>query len=319
MANPQALKSLLIELRRVRSPLVRMKLVARAWRTLRELSPQERQEIASELGMRGVEGLLERLGNKSEGIPAAELLQALDKVEDDPVKLGALVRGLREPARRKELLRNGVGLLDRWLEDEARATEEETAEPAADTVEPVRHGTPEVAVASEIIVRPAPDHPAQAEIPPADSIEIEAPPARADPSTDEEPEQAPVVHTRVPPPVGTHTRERPADLSSLTRRFRALRESLGDSGRLRDLHAEDVADAFPDGWPRRRAVCLLLRAGLPGTTREAVSLVRRLSRPVDRRWCALALIASRELSAADAAVLREEFPFPAVGRRLRAS
>ena len=47
----------------------------------------------------------------------------------------------------------------------------------------------------------------------------------------------------------------------------------------------ELIEAFPDGWARRRALCALLEAGIPGETGDALELVGCLAREFDRRWC----------------------------------
>jgi len=93
------LQALLREIKNVRSPVQRMKLMALAWRTVARLSSAERKELGSKLGVRGYERILEKLGPGPQGIAPAEVLQALDGAEDlDSSKLRGLVRaGSRLP------------------------------------------------------------------------------------------------------------------------------------------------------------------------------------------------------------------------------
>ncbi len=45
------LQALLREIKNVRSPIQRMKLISLAWRTVQRLSPVERKELGSKLGV----------------------------------------------------------------------------------------------------------------------------------------------------------------------------------------------------------------------------------------------------------------------------
>ena len=134
MANPQAVRALLNDLRRVSSPVQRIKLLALAWRTVRELSPEERSEIASELGMKELSGLMERLGRKKDGVAPAEVLQALEQVDElDPKKVSTVLRGLWAPGTRKEAVRDGLEMLGRIFDEPEPEVGEGTAGPSPES------------------------------------------------------------------------------------------------------------------------------------------------------------------------------------------
>jgi hypothetical protein len=138
------LQALLREIKNVRSPVQRMKLMALAWRTVARLTPAERKELGSKLGVRGFERVLARLGPGPKGIAPAEVLRALDGADElDPSKLRGLVRGIRDPEKRKQLLRQGLDFLDRSL-DEAEPDEIEDEEEleVAGVPEPIRSPEP---------------------------------------------------------------------------------------------------------------------------------------------------------------------------------
>jgi len=320
------LQALLREIKNVRSPVQRMKLMALAWRTVARLTPAERKELGSKLGVRGYERILEKLGPGPQGIAPVEVLQALDGAEDlDSSRLRGLVRGLRDPERRKELLRQGLDFLDRSLaEDEpAEVGVEEAAEERTVIPEPVRQPEPVPVPTPE----PEPAAPIEEEEPePAERVEeVEVPSA----------EPAPIVTTTTPipapraappaAPVPARTRREtlpnlgaarePAP--SLIARFRTLRRALDEDGERNTEEIRGLLSPFPEGWARRRAVMSLLRRGYPATLDDALSLIEGLERPTDRRWACATLIDSRELSDDDARRIVDRFPFPSLARRLR--
>lgn len=94
MGAPE-LQALLREIKNVRSPIQRLRLISLAWRTVRRLSSAERTELATHLGVEGFEGILQRLGRKGDGgIAPAEVLRALEEAQNlDPAKLSALLAG----------------------------------------------------------------------------------------------------------------------------------------------------------------------------------------------------------------------------------
>jgi hypothetical protein len=72
--------------------------------------------------------------------------------------------------------------------------------------------------------------------------------------------------------------ERLAATANLTRRFRVLREGLAGTRRGSLPELREIMTTFPEGWPRRRALQTLLRAGLP-----AQALIAELP-PEARLW-----------------------------------
>jgi len=295
MAHSRDLQSLLGELKRVSSPIQRMKLIARAWRTVRRLTPSERKEIASNLGAKELEGVLEKLGKKDDGIAPSEVLRVLENAGDedlDPPRMRKLIRGLRDPEKRKDLLRRGLDLLQDHLDDEEVIPEKIEAQPPPP---PPREEKTEAVAPAE------PEPPAPVEIMPPSPVPspalkpaptpAPAPPARAPLP---EPEQA-----LAPPRVEASDTDRVDRLRaapSLMARFRMLRGDLTGGGRPDPSEIRSLLSTFPEGWARRRALASLIREGLPDDVDDAIALIEDLERPADRRWCAAALIHSRDLS-----------------------
>jgi hypothetical protein len=77
MASQRKLDALLFELQAAGSPLHQAKILARAWRTLRELSPTDRRLLARHVGFKGAEELLEGLASKRGTAAPALVLEAL--------------------------------------------------------------------------------------------------------------------------------------------------------------------------------------------------------------------------------------------------
>jgi hypothetical protein len=213
MANPQAVRALLKDLKRVGSPVQRVKLLALAWRTVRELSPEERSEIASELGMKELSGLMERLGRKKDGVAPAEVLQALEQVDElDPKKVGSVLRGLWARGTRKEAVRDGLEMLGRIFEepepDEEATEAPAVTEPAVTEVEPGASavGVPGVSpVVSPTVAEPAVEESEIAAVEPIERPETVERPQTMDeaPAPSEgvpEEELAPVVPSGAIPP-----------------------------------------------------------------------------------------------------------------------
>ena len=85
------LQALLREIKKVRSPIQRMKLISQAWRSIQRLSPAELKELGSKLGVRGFDAVLGKLGRGPSGISPAEILRVLSSAE----ALGALGAAVR--------------------------------------------------------------------------------------------------------------------------------------------------------------------------------------------------------------------------------
>lgn len=355
MSPASDLQALLRELRGVRSPVQRMKLLTLGWRTVRRLTPTERKVLANQLGMDGLDGVLSRLGRRDDGITPTELMQVLEKADDiDPSKLGQLFRDLKDPGKRKALIRRGLDVLQEHLaedEEEQEETKEDEVSPEKSTERLV---TPEELRPPVIVPPPPPAAPVSEPAPPvvepklekeeeeedeattaepvpaAPAAEPEAEPAQVEP----EPVAPPAPVVVVPPPVVTPPPERAPEVSeagadiagwvnrlgataSLTARFRLLRRLISEENDLDLAELKSIVASFPDGWARRRSIERLLRAGHAADLDDAFALIEDLERPGDRRWCCAALIDSRELTREETERLSTLFPFPFLVRRMR--
>ena len=288
------LETLIAELRALRSPVERARLLARAWRTVRELSSEQRREIATRLGMKEVSTILQRLATQQEFLPEDVVREGIDV-------LNAMVPGSAEDPV-----------------DSAEAVEIETGIDA-DAIEAPAEPDPIETAAAKVVAEAAAEEVEAEETAPepsGEAIAVEV----IEPTVETEPERPPepaVVIAPAAPAARDPLPEQLAGSETLVRRLRILRERVEDPDGCNDLPLEEVMARFPEGWPRRRALSILLRAGLPPSVDRAIALIASLERSSDRRWCAGVLADSRALSSDEAARLLELCPAPLLRRRLR--
>jgi hypothetical protein len=77
-----------------------------------------------------------------------------------------------------------------------------------------------------------------------------------------------------------------------------------------------LLETFPDGWARRRALQVLLRAGVPAALEDAFTLVEVLGSERDLLWCLGTLADSREIPQDDREAFLAAANSPAARRRL---
>ena len=152
MSTQRKLDALLFELQSARNPLARAKVLARAWRTVRELSPTDRRLLARHAGFDGAEQILEGLARRGGGFAPAMLLQVLTNARNaDGSTVTELVNALQDPNRRQEAVTRGVDLASDLLADrelDAPVEELEEALGELQAVEPEMEETPEEAIAA---------------------------------------------------------------------------------------------------------------------------------------------------------------------------
>jgi hypothetical protein len=287
---------------------------------LRRLDRSQMHELARRAGFERAEGFLERLAREKGRLTPSLLLQIVQRIKNvDAGEVDDLVRGLRDPDRREELLREGLESVGSLLDEgETADADREPAESPPTQAEPPP--TPVVApktisVAAPVRVTTVPSTP-----PPAT-----AKPRRPEPAAVREPFAASASEppTTAPAPAAprssTPVREqyestdRDLDdlVGGLTRasttlhRLKLLRRELARIGKLDVEDLRRLLDTFPAGWARRRALTTLLRAGVPGTLMHAVFLIEQLESPTARRWCAAALVDRRSLTPAEREALIE--------------
>jgi hypothetical protein len=355
--NQSKLTALIHELQHARSPLAQARVVARSWRTLRELSPTDRRLLARNLGFEGAEEILEGLSRKG-GLAPAMLLRVLGNArETDESAMAEVLSAIRDPDRREGAIATGAVLAS---ENVMEAETEEVPDAVEDVVE--EQGSEEVPIAEEARSTPIflddDDHSAadgyefgasgpvhepeiQRETDPepvreSDSepeIPAPAPPPRMEvvdwsrwESATVRPRQAPQPHpAAVPPsfPPGTSG-------SGVRAVISAIRAELSNLARLRILQRDlvhfeganvttlnELVEAYPDGWVRRRALCAVLEGGIVLAVDDALELVSALQREFDRCWC-LGILARRgELGGTNLERALDLVSSPASRRRLR--
>ncbi|MCJ7754230.1 MAG: hypothetical protein MUP13_06675, partial [Thermoanaerobaculales bacterium] len=118
MSVQRQLNALLFELQTAQSPLAQAKILARSWRTLRDLSPTDRRLLARHAGFDGAEQILEGLATKKKGFAPAALLQMLNKARaSDGATVAGILAGLRDPLQREETVVRGADLVSEVFRD----------------------------------------------------------------------------------------------------------------------------------------------------------------------------------------------------------
>lgn len=116
MSVQRQLNALLFELQTAQSALAQAKILARSWRTVRDLSPTDRRLLARHAGFDGAEEILEGLAAKKPGFAPAMLLQVLNTARGtDGATVAGILAGLRDPQRRDEAVARGTDLVSEVL------------------------------------------------------------------------------------------------------------------------------------------------------------------------------------------------------------
>jgi len=342
MAEGADFRTLLRQVEAADSPLEKIRAVALAWRTLRHLSAKERADLATGMGLDEAGGLIERMAMRKGGLAPSLVLEAVRAAQkEDPSKLRRLVRGLGSSEGRKQAVVAGLQQMEERLAADGEAAETVFPEP-----EPEPEPDVEVETAAEL--EAIPPLPTEAEPPlapepgPRSAEPVEEPVAwpevrEAEPQPAEDVPPEPVAETppepaekapSEPPPAATPSpvpsdaawSAADADLdaeANLTMRFRRLRELVDQGLPLGTEALATELEAFPPGWPRRRALTLLLRSGLAAGAADAIQLISGLESPAQRLWCAAALVDSISLTDAAFEQLLESVDHPTAHRRLR--
>ncbi len=117
MSVPEELVWLIAQLRGTASRRERIRLLARGWRTLRDLSPADRIAVAHELGFDGAESLVEQLSRRGGTSPAA-ILELLERAEDaGPEQIVTMVQSLTDPEGRRSLGERFLNAAKHWVAD----------------------------------------------------------------------------------------------------------------------------------------------------------------------------------------------------------
>jgi hypothetical protein len=344
MAVKQELAQLLAELKNTRSPVGRVKLLARGWRVLRDLDPVQRHELARQLGIDGAEEWLDRSAG-ARRLDRAWLDKLLRKARTLEVEeLRSRARSLQDPGARGELLRRGIDAMagefvgaeaDTTLDvaeaADAEGTQEaplglpvsapavvdelerptRAASSAPSAVEPAAETGPTVAPVNEPPTpKPAPAVPAVAAVA---TITATQPTVAEAPSEPQSPPRETVGFERAAEIV-----DQVRNSARLMLRFRLLRRHLDDLRGASPDQLRSLIESFPGGWARRRALALLLRQRIPDSLHRAVFLVESLETVASRRWCIATLLAYWDLSPVERETLIERHDSPRFRARRRA-
>jgi len=271
---------LLKSLKQVRSPLQRIKLLTRGWKTLRQLNGVQLRQLASDVGFDGAEELLSQLA-RGKGLDPHVLIKALRQTQEvAPEEFAQIKKSMRDPERRALLMTHGIDAVGDLLHPEEEI-------PAPPTVEPEPEPTPQA--------RPSPPVgstavPLSKDPKPLSRPEPVAPPRPA-------PRIKPVPSPPPPlPPVSDALFRRLAAEKTLLRRLRMLHRDVEE---LRDadlVRLRELVETFPAGWARRRALNNLLRAQIPSDLHQATLLLESLDSPISARWCLATILDVWELT-----------------------
>lgn len=349
MAMHRQLSALLFELQAAGSPVAKTKVLARAWRTVRDLSASDRRLLAREAGFAGAEEILEGLAKRRGGLAPALLLELLGNARSGgDESVGSLVEAVRShasagevaaraadaaaelitgptPAPTTEEAGTAIGPPGEFGAGIERAAEEALA--ALQAIEPER-GTVSGASGGPAAAAPEPPRTAGARTgPPA----TRAPKWRPAPGWDLLARTPGGPRPRVtvreeaaaePGPAGASTFAAPEVLAalgaqrSLLSRLLVLRRELGSFAGSSRATLQQLIGSFPDGWSRRRAVACLLEGGLAAEPADALALVAALGRERDRSWCLSVLAARGVLRGAELDRALELLGSPALRRRI---
>jgi len=320
VGQPRHVAELLHQLQGVDSPVKRLRILARAWRTVRALNPADRRRLAEQLQLEGADRLLEQLGLR-DGIDPEAVLQAVNRAESaDPSRLRELLQGLGEPDQRRDLAAAAVARL--VPADSAGEVEEQANLPDPVLGAGAASGDePAVLEATRGEARPARSEAGEQEGEPSSHSADPSPRPRAraaarrevpfgQPALDATPAQS-----TSPSSVGLLTRQvrslpmaqgRREALAagqdttlSLTARLVLVSRWAADLGTMAQEELLALIERFPPGWARRRAIQALYRVGLPGELGDALELADAAA-PEDwaHTWCLATLMTNRPLTAA---------------------
>lgn len=336
------LLDLILQMKEGKSPLARVRVIARAWRTVRNLTPKQRYEVAVQLGLDGADDLVEAIAAHQGTAPPAELMKAVNEVQKmDPATVKAIAAKVRDPRQRGEGVKQGLRAIEDALAGPAPAQPgfQATWLPKNVTPTPPTPPKPPKLVAPPppptppAVAKPAPVPPAPVPTPVAIPAPVAAPAPIPAPPPVPAPVPAPAPVAPPPPPARPAEPVREpaapvqnslaghlASIPALTARFRHLRRHLDSHGdQVRRLSAgelREVLEIFPDGWARRRALSELIGAGVPAQTADALSLMDILQAAGDRAWCLGVLADSRILTSEERSALLGAAATPTGRRRL---
>jgi hypothetical protein len=277
-----------------------MKMLARSWRTLRQLTPAERKQLATAVGADGAEDILGKLAAHKGRVGPAFLAPALEKLKEmDAEALTRLVEVVRDPDQRREAMRKGARAVgDVLIEEPVETAEEvsfvddelEVAVDAEPVAEPEVVDVPTVEPQEELpIVLPR----QKAVSPPPPPLPLgETVPRRSTPIATQEPEGVPGL-------------DRVRGAPTLARRLTSAREALDGAEGWTVDQLRSLIEIFPQEWARRRILVDILRRRIPGDLAQAIDLLETVETRASRRWCVSLLLREWQLSESERQVVRD--------------
>lgn len=276
---------------------------------MRSLSRKDRVDLASRIGLEGAEEILERLaaGERDGRVSSADVLRLLEEAEkSDPRKMAALLREMRDPGERKEMALKAAEAVAKEFTGppepkKARAAPGPVSPPLVPSPLPPEEGEGEGLPTAAVLPAPGASAPVLSPLPPGE-VRSEVFPAVAAPLSFSAP-SAP-VSSRLPPqetqgerlPAAADSSSSPTSFSArlaaqpLSARFRLLRLTIATGQMTFSFRDVELAlEAFSNGWARRRALAVFLRAGIPQDRSECLDLIERLESPRARAFCLAAL------------------------------
>jgi hypothetical protein len=284
------------ELAAAGSPLQRMQMLARSWRSVRQLSPAERKQLSKAVGAEGLEGVLDRIAARKGRVGASFLVPSLAKFKDmDPDALGRLIQALRDPEQRRQVLEKSASAVGDVLYE--KPTEEPETEAEIEEQEELEAEV-EAEADDDVEVDPAPAVAVEVEVevePPVEKPVPDLPSVSPVPALDAKP--LPVRSPSPPPSLGSSAEfEQVTGAPTLVRRLALARAALDDGLGWSPDRLRALLDVFPQDWARRRILTEMLKRGLVEDTSQAIDLIGSLESRASRRWCVSLLLHQRELS-----------------------
>jgi len=304
----QIAQDVLQQISQAKTPLARLRVLLRTWHNVRHLSPTDRMAVAARVGLENADDLVKAIARHQGAEPPPEVLRLIDRAQHADAAtvrtIAETAQKARDPRQRGELAGEGLRALESALAGPAPEPPSPPPPPPAPPV-PAPVAAPPPSPPPPLIVVAPPPPPVVAPSPP--------PPAAAIPIP---PEPPPRVEAPAPPPPRgpVELAGELAGIQGLTARFRYLRASLTEAGRLRAEELREVLEAFPEGWARRRALSELLEAGLPADAGDALALIAGLPLK-DQLWC-LGRLAERALSPVEREGVLKAAATPTARRRL---
>lgn len=329
-----ALKDLLGELGDARGLRGRLRILARSFELLRNLTPADRERVALEVGSdwawKQVERTFMKDGRLSEGEQV--IRQAFETIGSaDPAELRQAARRIRQRDT-EGLEQAAIETLERILEEDGALSEDagevDVAE-APDTIvdvalsnvatEQEAEGIEQEAAPAEVPAasEPAPPEPAPTtfrRLPnPGQPLSSPAPPKPPRPAAPDRPRPVRREATSPPP-----ERAPALDFPTSRQRLRALR-SLRTPGHAERLGSETRRrwiEGLAGNWAGRRALSAMIKDQAITDVDEALALIALLARDSDKLWCLIDWIETRPVEDADRTRILDAAPTPTARRRL---